>query len=256
MHFVFNNQTVAVNVEDRTALTKTLKRRFGRSEGFALATVNLDHLVKLSENTAFLTAYRAQDFVVADGRPIVWLSRLAGRPVELMPGSDLVVPLCALAAEAGVKVAFVGSTASVLSQARAELMQRVRGLEVAYTHAPSRNFDPEGEEARQILAELAEHDIGLCFIALGAPKQEQFAQLGRQLAPAVGFASIGAGLDFVAGAQTRAPRWVRGVAMEWLWRMLSNPMRLLPRYAKCFAILPRQIIQALRLRLQAGPAAD
>jgi len=55
-------------------------------------------------------------------------------------------------------------------------------------------------------------------------------------------------VDFVAGTQTRAPRWVRAIAMEWLWRALSSPRRLLPRYAACAAILPGQAMQALRLR--------
>ncbi len=90
--------------------------------------------------------------------------------------------------------------------------------------------------------------MGLCFIALGAPKQESFAARGRQLAPDVGFASVGAGVDFIAGSQTRAPAWVRAMAMEWLWRALSSPRRLLPRYAACAAILPGQITAALRLR--------
>ncbi|MFY1705943.1 WecB/TagA/CpsF family glycosyltransferase [Tritonibacter scottomollicae] len=250
MHFLFNNQRIVVNVPDARKFSVEITNRFQCAEGFALATVNLDHLVKLSRDEVFLRAYQAQDFIVADGRPIVWLSRIANRPVELMPGSDLVTPLCKMAAQSGVKVALVGSTESVLEEARTALMHWVPGLEITYVQAPSRNFDPEGDESRQILTELAEQKVGMCFIALGAPKQERFAALGRQLAPQVGFASIGAGLDFVTGAQRRAPLWMRRLALEWLWRMLSSPARLVPRYAQCFAILPRQVTQALRIRRQ------
>ena len=63
-----------------------------------------------------------------------------------------------------------------------------------------------------------------------------------------GFANFGAGLDFLAGNQTRAPRWMRALALEWLWRAMTNPRRMLPRYAACFAILPGQIVAALKLR--------
>ncbi|MBP9183826.1 MAG: WecB/TagA/CpsF family glycosyltransferase, partial [Fuscovulum sp.] len=89
---------------------------------------------------------------------------------------------------------------------------------------------------------------GLCLVALGAPRQERLAALGRQLAPAVGFASVGAGVDFLAGHQRRAPPWVRAIAMEWLWRALSAPRRLVPRYAACAAILPSEALRALRQR--------
>ncbi len=253
MKFAFENQEIEVNVPDADQLKKLIKDRFDRKEGFGLATVNLDHLVKLAGDQQFLRAYQRQDFIVADGRPIVWLSRLADRPVELVPGSDLVIPLCKLAASAGVKVALVGSTDPVLKQVQSALMHKVPGLNVAYVRAPSYGFDPHGEEARDILKELAAQDISLCFLALGAPKQERFSELGRSLAPQTGFASIGAGLDFIVGAQRRAPRWMRKLALEWLWRMLSNPMRLLPRYMQCFAILPGQIAQALRLRAASKP---
>jgi UDP-N-acetyl-D-mannosaminuronic acid transferase (WecB/TagA/CpsF family) len=64
----------------------------------------------------------------------------------------------------------------------------------------------------------------------------------------MGFASIGAGLDFIAGKQPRAPLWVRRLALEWLWRALSSPRRMLPRYARCVAILPGLMREAWRLR--------
>jgi len=95
---------------------------------------------------------------------------------------------------------------------------------------------------------LAESGARLCFIALGAPKQEIFAARGRTQVPDVGFASIGAGLDFLSGHQVRAPRIMRLLAMEWFWRALQSPARMVPRYAKCFAILPGLTIQALRQR--------
>ncbi|PCJ08331.1 MAG: glycosyltransferase [Rhodobacteraceae bacterium] len=232
----------------RSALEAEVQQRFAQRQGFALATVNLDHLVKMAASPAFLNAYAAQDLVVADGRPIVWLSWLAGQLVELMPGSDMVVPLCQMASRANIPVALVGSTQGALEDASAVLQGQVAGLEITLLHAPSGVFDPMGDEAAQILQRLNEQGIGLCFLALGAPKQEVFAARGRQLAPGVGFASIGAGLDFLAGHQHRAPLWMRRLALEWLWRALSSPARMLPRYARCLVILPRQVRLALKQR--------
>ena len=248
MQFEFQGRSISINMPDWPSLKAEVLRRFAQGEGFALATINLDHLVKLRESDLFCTAYAGQDLVVADGRPIVWLSRLAARPVELMPGSDMVLPLCRLAAQAKVPVALVGSTEQALADGAAHLRQAVPGIDLAYVFAPSGRFDPEGEEAAKILGQLDAKGIRLCFLALGAPKQEQFAHRGRSLAPAVGFASVGAGIDFLGGHQRRAPRWMRQLALEWLWRALSSPRRMVPRYAKCFAILPGQIIKAGRLR--------
>lgn len=248
MQFQFAPYAIAVNIADKATLLATVAQRFAARQGFALATINLDHLVKLQRSESFRAIYAAQDLVVADGNPIVWLSRLAGRPVSLVPGSDMVLPLAQVAARAGVSVALVGSTDAALQAAETYMIQAVPGLTVALRHAPAMGFDPQGEDAARVLAELAARNVGLCFVALGSPKQETFAALGRSLAPQVGFASIGAGLDFLAGSQTRAPAWVRAIAMEWAWRALTSPRRLIPRYAACAAILPGQIAAALEQR--------
>lgn len=248
MTFDFGDTRIAVNTPDRAALLARVQARLRAGEGFALATLNLDHLVKLEHDPAFRAAYAAQDLVVADGNPVVWLSRLARRPVALVPGSDMVEPLARTAQQAGVSVALVGATQPALDAAAGVLQARVPGLEIAARIAPPMGFDPSGDEARQILAALEQSGAGLVLIALGAPKQEIFAALGRQVTPAMGFASIGAGLDFLAGTQARAPRWVRAIAMEWLWRLLSSPRRMFLRYWRCAVILPGHALAAWRLR--------
>ena len=254
MQFMFHGQQIEVNVATRAALEADIRRRFARGQGFALATVNLDHLVKMAASPNFLDAYAKQDLVVADGHPIVWMSRLAGQPVDLMQGSNMILPLCQLAAQAQVPVALVGSNQVALDDAARILHGQVAGLDIALRLAPSGVFDPMGEEAAQILQQLNGDGIGLCFLALGAPKQEIFAARGRKLSPEVGFASIGAGLDFLGGHQQRAPMWMRRLALEWLWRIFGSPVRMVPRYARCFAILPRQIRLAWLQRRRTPPA--
>lgn len=248
MEFRFAETTIHVTHADNPALVSDVARRLARGQGFALATVNLDHLVKLERDPAFRAAYAQQDMVVADGNPIVWLSKLAGRPVRLVPGSDLVLPLVRAAAAAGRPVSLLGSTEASLQAAMACLQRQVQGLLVGALMAPPMGFDPEGADARAMLESLQALGPGLCLIALGAPKQERLAALGRQIAPEIGFASVGAGVDFIAGTQRRAPRWMQAIAMEWLWRALSAPRRLIPRYAACAAILPGEALKAMRLR--------
>lgn len=249
MQFSISDHTVEINIRTFDELSREIRARFASGTGFALATLNLDHLAKMARDNGFAHAYGAQDLIVADGNPIVALSRLARQPVALLPGADLILPLSRLAAEAGMPVALVGSDAPTLSQAARALEQDVPALEIVLQYAPEMGFDPEGSEAEEIFGRLETSGARLCFLALGAPRQERFAALGRKAAPGVGFVSIGAGIDFIAGRQRRAPAFVRRIAMEWFWRMCSDFGRLGPRYARCFAILPGQVINALRLRM-------
>lgn len=243
---------VAVNTPSKGALLADIDSRLSTGRGFTVATLNLDHVVKLRLDQAFRAAYAGHSHVVADGNPIVWLERLAGRRAELTPGSELVEPVAAIAARFRVPVALVGSTEPALRRAGDALVKRHPELDIAARIAPPMGFDPTGSEADAVIDRLAASGARLCFLALGAPRQEVFAIRAQDRLPGTGFLSIGAGLDFLAGTQVRAPRWVRSLAAEWLWRLCSNPRRLAGRYAACLAILPGLAGEAIRARRRGG----
>lgn len=237
-----------VNTASRAGLLADLEARLVAGQGFTVATMNLDHLVKLRRSAGFRAAYRSHSHVVADGRPVVWLRRLAGCPVELAPGSELIMPLMAMAARKGVPVGFLGSTETTLRRAAERLAAQHPGLQVVAQVAPAMGFDPSGAEADAALQALARSGARLVLIALGAPKQELLAARAQAMLPHCGFVSVGAGLDFIAGTQRRAPKLMRLLALEWLWRLISDPRRLAGRYLRCFAVLPGATLGALRLR--------
>jgi exopolysaccharide biosynthesis WecB/TagA/CpsF family protein len=251
MQFNVEGGTVSVNVPTQAALLGEITNRLRHGRGFAVATLNLDHLAKMGARADFgdfHRIYQAQDLVTADGHPVVWMSRLAGQPVDLVTGSDLIAPLARLAAREHAPVGLFGSDEATLTIARARLMEATPGLDIALTIAPPMGFVPDGVAAEAALSAFKAAGVRVVLVALGAPKQETFAALGRRIAPEMGFVSIGAGLNFIAGTQRRAPVWVRRLAVEWLWRMLSDPRRLARRYVRCVAVLPRHLRDALALR--------
>lgn len=225
-----------------------VEAKFAISDGFAIATLNLDHITKMNASETFAAAYAKHDLIVADGRPISWLSKIAGHPVETAPGSELILPICKLAEKHAIKVAIVGTTDSALSAAAKSLKSRFPKLQIEPLISPTRGFDPNGAEASEIIEKLKASHAGMCFLALGAPKQELFAANAIDQLPGTGFAAIGAGINFIAGYQKRAPKFVRMIALEWLWRILQDPKRMLPRYLRCFAVLPRLTLNAIKLR--------
>jgi len=241
---------VLVNVSSRDALLNDLETRLITGQGFSVATLNLDHVVKIRRLSAFRTAYQSHSHVTADGAPIAWLCWLAGQRVRLVPGSELIDPVADVAATLGVPVAFLGSTEASLAEAERVLSTRYPGLNVAVRIAPPMGFDPAGPDAMAAIEQLAAADVRLIFLALGAPKQEIFASLAQEKLPQAGLLSIGAGLDFISRTQVRAPKLVRLLAAEWVWRLATNPTRLARRYGACIVILPGLIWTALRSRGQ------
>lgn len=221
--------------------------------GFTVFTLNLDHLVKLRTTLAFAQAYRTADLVTADGAPVAWLSRFQCAAVTRTTGADLFVPLALAAARERLPVYLFGSTMAVLSQTADTLRAKSEGaIDIAGLSSPSAAFDPEGREADLAIERIAASGARLVFVALGAPKQEVFAARAVAKGCSAGFVCIGAAVDFVAGAQVRAPLLFQRYGLEWAWRLASNPRRLARRYADCARVLFDVAIMAPVYRQIAG----
>ncbi|MBM3606210.1 MAG: WecB/TagA/CpsF family glycosyltransferase [Alphaproteobacteria bacterium] len=244
MKFQIGPQHISITVPDRASLLEIVESRLEEGMGFALATLNVDHLEKLRSDETFRAAYAAHDLIVADGNPVVWLARLGGQSLSLVPGSELVVPLCQTAARLDKPIAIIAGTRASGQMAAERLAGQIPGLDIAMIDAPGFPFDPSGAEADILLDRLDASKACLCLLAVGAPRQEILAARGRVRCPRVGFASVGAGIDFIAGRQKRAPKFVRSMRMEWLWRATLSPLRLGPRYLRGAMILPGHAIRA------------
>ena len=208
-----------------------MERALARALRGYVVTPNVDHLVQYRDSEAFRAACDAAALRLADGMPIVWASRLLGRPLRArVTGSDLLPMLCQVAAAHGHTVFLLGGGAGVAERASLRLRARFPGLRIAGVYAPPDHFerDPEATEAAVRAVNAARPS--LLFAALGTPKQELWVHRNWSRLDAVVAVCCGAALDFAAGVQVRAPRWMQRAGLEWLWRLAHDPGRLWRRY--------------------------
>lgn len=227
--------------------------------GGTVFTLNLDHLVKMERDPAFRAAYDQATYVSADGAPVVAMARRQGASLVRVTGADLVRPLCGAAALARIPVHFFGTTSATLATTETVLRCEYPRLIVAGLESPPFGFSPFGIEARAAAERIASSGARICFVALGAPKQEVFAEFARRWAPGVTFVCIGAALDFIGGSQRRAPEPIQAAGLEWLWRLIHDPRRLAKRYALSAMYLMRYNARQLAGRLprrRSLPASD
>lgn len=236
---------VSINILSMPEAVSSIVSAAQSGDGFSVYTLNLDHVVQLQRHPDFRAAYRRARFVTADGFPIVALGRLAGSQIERTTGADLVEPICEQAGRNGIPIFFFGSNNLTLHRTTRRLSGRFKGLEVAGSFSPRVNFDPYSPEADRVIDEIRASGARLCFVALGAPRQEIFAARCLDELPGVGLLCIGAGLDFIAHTQDRAPAITQKIGLEWAWRMLCNPRRLGPRYARCMAVVPGLVARSI-----------
>jgi N-acetylglucosaminyldiphosphoundecaprenol N-acetyl-beta-D-mannosaminyltransferase len=196
--------------------------------GFAQhAAINAAKIVAMREDGELERIVRGCELVSADGQSIVWASRLLQDPLPTrVAGIDLMQELLALAERRGYRVFILGAKEDVLGRALARIHDRHPQLVVA--GARDGYFDEADSAA--VAREVAAHRPDIVFVAMPSPRKEYWlGRHGRSLgAPFV--MGVGGSVDVLAGEVRRAPRIVQRLGLEWLFRLVQEPRRLLRRY--------------------------
>jgi len=190
--------------------------------------VNVDQLVKMKDEPLFKDIVERCDLVTADGTPVVWASRLFGKPLpERVAGIDLFYALLPAAQQKGWKIFLLGAKEESLQGAKAKYVEQYPDLQIV----GSRNGYFSIEEEREIAQQIHDSGAQLLFIAISSPKKEEFVDRNRDLLEKVGFIlGVGGTFDIDAGLYSRAPDWMATLGIEWTWRLAQEPRRMYKRY--------------------------
>ena len=217
--------------------------------GGAVYTPNVDHVMLAEHHNDFRAAYAQADFCPPDGKPVVWGARMLGHEVpERVSGADLLLPVLVRAAKRDQGVYFFGANETTLRLAQDKLAAQTPHLRIVGQASPM--VDPSASDAayEEWCAPMRASGAKLIIVALGAPKQELFIARARAMVPGAVFLAFGAALEFVAGTVPRAPVWMRGVGLEWAYRLGREPRRLAHRYLVRDAGYPRVLWREWRKR--------
>ena len=173
---------------------------------------------------------READLAVADGMPIVLLSRLLRDPLPArVAGSNLVPDLCPRCKAEGLRFYVLGGAEDALAEALAA-MERKAGFPMPIAGS-DHSFVKLGEEQPEIVERINAAKPDILFVALGNPKQELWLARNAAALDVPVAIGIGGSFNFVSGRVKRAPRWMQKCSLEWVHRIAQEPGRLWRRYA-------------------------
>lgn len=246
---------------DRVTMKEAVRRvvRMARRHDRAryVCTGNLDHLVIADRDPEFRDAYLEADLVVADGAPIVWLSRLSAKArgsvlPERVAGSDLFWELARASSQSNLRLFFLGGAPSAAARAASVVEQRHPGARIAGTYCPPHETFHTSEEQARIKRIVRQAAPDVLLVAFGAPKQEKWIAANKDALGVPVSIGVGGSFEMASGMLERAPRWVQSVGLEWLYRFGQEPRRLFRRYfVDDLPYLARAAVRALTQRLRA-----
>lgn len=218
-----------INVTTMEKTLSYLTENLEELRGKYICVSNVHTTVMAFRDEEYRKVQNSAAMALPDGKPLSLVSRRRGYiEAERVPGPDLMPKIFELSREKGYRHYFYGSTGETLDKLRKQLQEKYPYLQIAGMYSPP--FRPlTEEEDLQIIRQINEAKPDFVWVALGAPKQEKWMYEHRDKVTGV-MLGVGAAFDFESGTVKRAPHWMQEMYLEWLYRIMQDPVRLIPRY--------------------------
>lgn len=241
---------VPVNVTSIPETLRVIGSWIANRESRYVCASDVHSIMRAQECPAHMAALTSADLILADGMPVVWVSRLRGSSAaQRVCGPDLMLAACEHSLKTGWSHYFYGGAEGVAEALADKLRMRYPGLKIAGTECPPFRPLTDGEtQAALQRINTARPDI--VWVGLGCPKQEAWMRRHRDALPGKTLIGVGAAFDFHTGRVARAPVWMREYGLEWAHRLANEPRRLWRRYliqAPCFVFASlREVVSQSR----------
>ncbi len=203
-------------------------------------TLNSENATKVLENKNFFKVIKNADLVVPDGIGIIFASKILKTPLkERIPGIDLSYKLMEIANEKEYKIVLIGGKEGISERAKENLKKKFNNIRILKTY----NGFFSDEEEKIIVNEIKNLNPDILLVGMGSEKQEIWIWKNREAFNNIGVCiGVGGTLDIWAGIKRRAPKFIQKIGLEWLYRALIEPKRVI-RLFKIFRFLYKLFIE-------------
>jgi len=217
----FNNVTMADSIE---LLSETIENRKKRKVFF----VNPDCLNKIFNNNQYCLDLQNGDYVFPDGIGIHLACKILHNPLkENVNGTDMLPFLCQMAVDKKYSIYLLGAKPGVAENMKLNLESKYSGLEICGFHHGYFNHDTESSI---IIEKINRCKPDIILVAFGAPFQERWISNNAGSINTHVLMGVGGLMDFYSENIKRAPKWMREIGLEWVYRLIQEPGRMWRRY--------------------------
>jgi N-acetylglucosaminyldiphosphoundecaprenol N-acetyl-beta-D-mannosaminyltransferase len=222
--------SISFNCFSKSQAISEIKQALADNKKIRVATVNNEICNIAFENNEYSDVVNSFELKVPDSAGVAWALKRQGTRTEVVKGVDLALDICELAQETAKSVFFLGGQKDVGKKSSVELRKQFPNIKIAgYLDGVkiSSIHDPD------LAKTISESGAQIVFVCLGAPKQELWINSNYSKVDSLVFVGLGGTLDFISKSIPRAPKLMRQIGLEWLFRFFVQPSR----YKRIFSAL-------------------
>lgn len=171
---------------------------------------------------------------------------MPGNSLPITTGTDLMEKLIQVSEEKGFRIGLLGGQKNVAVKLADRLKAKNSNLRVEFIQE-NLNVDRNGNhqffemqnligfKQNDAISDAREADfydnlnsrkLDLLFVAFGHVKQEKWINKNLPKTNVSVMLGVGGAFDYLSGEVSRAPKWLRLIGFEWLFRLILQPWRI------------------------------
>lgn len=220
---------VNINVTNMEETIKLITENLEDIKGDYICVSNVHTTVMSYEDESYKEIQNSGFMALPDGNPLSIISKKRGfSEAERVTGPDLMEEIFKISEEKGYKHYFYGSTQETLDTLKDKLNKKYYNINIVGMYSPPFRKLTEKEDI-EIINNINNTNPDFIWVGLGAPKQEMWMNEHKYKVNGL-MIGVGAGFDYHAEKIKRAPKWMQDMSLEWFFRLVQDPKRLVKRY--------------------------
>jgi N-acetylglucosaminyldiphosphoundecaprenol N-acetyl-beta-D-mannosaminyltransferase len=220
---------VRIDSTSKAQVLSQVREAIEKKQKKVIVTPNPEILLASYTDAQLRESLNASDISVPDGFGILFVSPL--QRLELIKGRELAMDLIELANQNGYRIALLGNTKGNAQEAKDVLLKKYSHIKLYAFDGPDldTNAKPGAKDAakreKDLIDTITKIKPHIILVGFGAPRQEKWIQLYKDVLPAIIFMTVGGTFDTISGRIALPPAyWPR--SLEWIWRLIQEPKRI------------------------------
>lgn len=222
--FVKKENILGIDVCDVSyeELMKAISHDIEKNNQSFIVAINPEKILKSRKDEQLRSLLNGATYQIADGIGIIYASKLRGGSIKKrVTGIDTMEHLCELATKNDYSIFMYGAKNEILMQAKRNLEAKFKGIKIVGV------INGYEEDNDKIIKAINKVKPNIIFVAMGSPKQELWIKDNMDKVDVNIFQGVGGSFDVFSGAVKRAPVAMQKIGLEWFYRLLKDPKRIL-----------------------------
>lgn len=238
---------ISITGTSKVRVINNIRNRLKDGKKTIIYTPNPEILLLSRQYPLLKEALQTSGINVADGIGLKWALMLKGYSTDLIKGRKLMNEILEIAADYKYSVYFLGASKIANKKAIANIKKKFKNLKIDGDSGPWVNDKGETDNKKDsnlhkdIVDKIKRQKPDILFVAFGAPKQEVWINKYKDELPAKLFIGVGGSVNYIAGESKPVPIIMEKLALEWLWRLATEPNRF-PRIVNAVIVFPMNVM--------------